>query len=281
VVEVGKKKVDPGEELRIVDFLPLSPWFKSQISDMEAVLQKAGLPRECWRDLTIDLGRLVAPQDEDDRRNKKPPDTGPDLPPEKALGVRRWCGKTTPPLVKFVHKHSEDDEARNVYFAAAIAAAANLALERWQNSEDRFLLGVCHERFWTLRKFDPDGAGRRAVSRFVSEAGFHGGKAGEGKTKRQHSDLMRRAVQALGDKKIDPSLGLVRDVLRLQWQTLAYEVGDPLREIVDVAVPKQGPIRIEYTAAWAAKRRPRTVFVDLDNDALKKAISRARTVTAI
>lgn len=149
---MAKKKDDSGE-LRTVDSLALSPWLKSQIRDMEAVLKAASLPPDCWRDLFLDLGALT---------------TQPDLSPENALS---WWEKPLPPLVKFVRKHHESDEAgtRDVFFAAAIAAAANLALEHWRNSEDRLLLGICLERFWTLRKFDLDGVGRRTLSIFTSE----------------------------------------------------------------------------------------------------------------
>jgi hypothetical protein len=101
-----------------------------------------------------------------------------------------------------------------------------------------------------------------------------GGRGGAGKPKRSHTELIRRAVQALVEKHLEVSAANVRLLLKSGWEKLALEWGDPLREIVEVQVRQEGPVIIEYTAKWAVAHRGKRL-VELDADALDKAIARA------
>lgn len=104
--------------------------------------------------------------------------------------------------------------------------------------------------------------------------GRRGGHAGAGKPKRPHSELIRRAVEALAEHQLQVSAKTVRLLLKSRWQTLALEWDDPLREIVGVQVREKGPVVIEYTARWAATHRGKR-FVELDASALGRALNRA------
>lgn len=115
---------------------------------------------------------------------------------------------------------------------------------------------------------------RFQLRRQVRERAATGGHHGAGKAKRPHTDLIRRAVAALAEKKVEVSAANVRLMLKSGWNKLAFEWGDPLRDIVDVRVLEKGPIEIEYTSAWATKHRADR-FVRLDRAALKKQIDRA------
>jgi hypothetical protein len=129
-----------------------------------------------------------------------------------------------------------------------------------------------------LTEFDLERIGRGMrlnLQGNLASLGARGGHAGKGGVKRPHSELIRRAVALLLQRKAAVTATAVRTVLKLRWEQL-LDYGDPLRDIVDVAVPLRGPVRIEYTAKWAVEHLRRDIrFVELDSDALRIAIKRA------
>jgi len=114
--------------------------------------------------------------------------------------------------------------------------------------------------------------GRAEMLEWVSrEPGRKGGQHGKGKPKQPHTALFWRAGDFLEQNGQVVTPATVRKLLP-RWQQLA-EIGDPLPDIVDVNV-RGSVIDIEYSQAWAARRPHRTRFIEINDDALGKALAR-------
>jgi hypothetical protein len=111
------------------------------------------------------------------------------------------------------------------------------------------------------------------VNAIHAAQGASGGRAGKGRVKRQHTELIRRAADLLERNGRSPTPAHVRNMLKVGWRQLASDMGDPLADIVRVNV-RGSVIDIEYTTRWAARRAKKSVFVEIDDDALAKALSR-------
>ena len=139
-------------------------------------------------------------------------------------------------------------------------------LRRVQQYRDREAKGRHAGRTAALAKYEAD----------HQQQSIAGGRAGAGRPKRPHTDLIRRVVCALIEHGQAASAANVRLLLKSGWEKLVREFDDPLPDIVDVQVRAQGPVVIEYTARWAAAHHGKR-FVALDADALGRVLKRWKT----
>jgi hypothetical protein len=145
------------------------------------------------------------------------------------------------------------------YRQAKIGAVAHAALE---HVDDPAVMAVAFRFIEQYRQRE-----------IVSESGERGGCGGRGRPKKQHVALFWRVADLLEKRRRPVTPASVRVLLKGPWQKIAFELGDPLSDIVNVNV-RGSVIDVEYTENWRRRGRRQTAFVEIDEDALKKALRR-------
>ena len=244
----------------------------------ENKLQELGLPRDVWRRaLEVEVGLWGHSSFWNFWGARAQGESGIEHVPKYSL-TSLFKTRTLGPW-----RHPKDTRpATPAQLAAVTAAMVEVALRHLNDPAVTFHIGRALEQYHLLRVF-PDRAAVAARlgdleaiydKRQQQRRGTRGGTRGAGKSKRPHTELIRRAVTALSEIKQPVSATTVGLLLKSGWEKLALEWGDPLRDIVDVRVSGNGPIEIEYTAKWALVHK-KDRFVRLDSAALKKQIGRA------